>query len=145
MDDGGTPACIVRRAPCAVRRARPLLMSCSPLRNTIDEDGPNIFVAANCDACTRHRGGTPVETGTSPANLTSGRTSVRTIIPNTGKRSSKRVALFSKTEQCCPWLASVAGSRPPSVPMKMRHRAAGNLDLRARKDDLAHAHAADTD
>ena len=32
----------------------------------------------------------------------------------------------------------------PSVPMKMRHRAAGNLDLRARKDDLAHAHAADT-
>jgi len=33
----------------------------------------------------------------------------------------------------------------PSVPMKMRHRAAGNLHLRARKDDLAHAHAADTD
>ena len=32
----------------------------------------------------------------------------------------------------------------PSVPMKMRHGAAGNLDLRARKDDLAHAHAADT-
>jgi hypothetical protein len=30
------------------------------------------------------------------------------------------------------------------VPMKMRHGAAGNLDLRARKDDLAHAHAADT-
>jgi transposase len=28
--------------------------------------------------------------------------------------------------------------------MKMRHRAAGNLDLRARKDDLAHADAADT-
>jgi len=49
------------------------------------EAGPNIFVAVNCDACTRHRGGTPVETGTSPANLTSGRTSVRTIIPNTGK------------------------------------------------------------
>ena len=112
---------------CAVRRGRPLLMSCSPLRNTIEwthhagtrrrgsapflpatscpgfaaamgayrradgfvlpshEAGPNIFVAANCDACTRHRGGTPVEAGTSPANLTSGRTSVRTIIPNTGK------------------------------------------------------------
>lgn len=33
----------------------------------------------------------------------------------------------------------------PSVPIKMRHRAAGNLDLRARKDYLAHAHAADTD
>jgi transposase len=37
-----------------------------------------------------------------------------------------------------------ATTRPPSVPMKMRHGAAGNLDLRARKDDLAHAHAADT-
>ena len=36
----------------------------------------------------------------------------------------------------------IAGSAP-SVPMKMRHRAAGNLDLRARKDDLAHADAAD--
>ena len=35
-------------------------------------------------------------------------------------------------------------STNPSVPMKMRHGAAGNLDLRARKDDLAHAHAADT-
>ncbi len=33
----------------------------------------------------------------------------------------------------------------PSVPMKMRHRLAGKLDLRARKDHLAHAHAADTD
>ena len=36
------------------------------------------------------------------------------------------------------------GVSDPSVPMKMRHGAAGNLDLRARKDDLAHAHAADT-
>src|SRR5271166_5359642 len=87
---------------CAVRRGRPLLISCSPLRNTIEwthhagtrrrGSGPFLpatscpgFAAANCDACTRHRGGTPVETGTSPANLTSGRTSVRTIIPNTGK------------------------------------------------------------
>ena len=33
----------------------------------------------------------------------------------------------------------------PSVPMKMRHRPAGDLDLRARKDHLAHADAADTD
>jgi hypothetical protein len=41
---------------------------------------------------------------------------------------------------------SIPGSKTkPSVPIKMRHRAAGNLDLRARKDYLAHAHAADTD
>ena len=33
----------------------------------------------------------------------------------------------------------------PSVPMKMRHRPAGNLDLRARKDHLSHAHAPETD
>ena len=39
----------------------------------------------------------------------------------------------------------LAATMNPSVPMKMRHRAAWNLDLRARKDDLAHAHAADTD
>ena len=33
----------------------------------------------------------------------------------------------------------------PSVPMKLRHRHPGSLDLRARKDDLAHADAPDTD
>lgn len=32
----------------------------------------------------------------------------------------------------------------PSVPMKVRHQTPGNLDLRARKDHLAHAHASDT-
>ena len=29
----------------------------------------------------------------------------------------------------------------PSVPMKVRHQTPGNLDLRARKDNHAHAHA----
>ena len=29
------------------------------------------------------------------------------------------------------------------MPMKLRHQTPGNLDLRARKDDLAHAHAPD--
>jgi DNA-binding SARP family transcriptional activator/TolB-like protein len=33
----------------------------------------------------------------------------------------------------------------PSVPMKVRHPPPGNLDLRARKDQLAHAHASPTD
>jgi hypothetical protein len=33
----------------------------------------------------------------------------------------------------------------PSVPMKMRHRPAGSLDLKALKDHLADAHAPDTD
>jgi hypothetical protein len=32
----------------------------------------------------------------------------------------------------------------PSVPMKVRHQTPGNLDLRARKDYLAHAHAPNT-
>ena len=32
-------------------------------------------------------------------------------------------------------------ARFPSVPMRMRHEPPGNLDLRARKDDLAHADA----
>ena len=32
-------------------------------------------------------------------------------------------------------------SSAPSVPMKMRHRPTRSLDLRARKDDLANAHA----
>ncbi len=42
-------------------------------------------------------------------------------------------------------LTATADQTSPSVPMKMRHRLAGKLDLRARKDHLAHAHAADTD
>ena len=33
----------------------------------------------------------------------------------------------------------------PSVPMMMRHLPPGNLDLRARKDYLSHAHAPETD
>ena len=33
----------------------------------------------------------------------------------------------------------------PSVPMKVRHQTPGNLDLRARKDNHAHAHAPVTD
>jgi integrase len=33
----------------------------------------------------------------------------------------------------------------PSVPMMMRHQTPGNLDLRARKDNHAHAHAPATD
>jgi hypothetical protein len=33
----------------------------------------------------------------------------------------------------------------PSVPMMMRHRPPGNLDLRARKDHRSHAHAPETD
>jgi hypothetical protein len=33
------------------------------------------------------------------------------------------------------------GIAPPSVPMTMRQRAPGILDLRARKDHLADAHA----
>ena len=33
----------------------------------------------------------------------------------------------------------------PSVPMMMRHLPPGNLDLRARKDHLSHAHATETD
>lgn len=33
----------------------------------------------------------------------------------------------------------------PSVPMKVRHPPPGNLDLRARKDNHAHAHAPATD
>ncbi len=45
--------------------------------------------------------------------------------------------------------AEVEGADParaiPSVPMKVRHQTPGNLDLRARKDYLAHAHAPDTD
>ena len=43
-----------------------------------------------------------------------------------------------------PW-ADTATSTGPSVPMKLRHRHPGSLDLRARKDDLAHADAPDTD
>jgi hypothetical protein len=34
---------------------------------------------------------------------------------------------------------------PPSMPMKVRHQTPGNLDLRARKDNHAHAHAPATD
>ena len=33
----------------------------------------------------------------------------------------------------------------PSVPMKVRHLAPGNLDLRALKDNHAHAHAGEAD
>ena len=59
--------------------------------------------------------------------------------------SGRRVRLW-KASTCnasdLPW--SGPRATVPSVPMKMRHGAAGNLDLRARKDDLAHAHAADT-
>ena len=33
----------------------------------------------------------------------------------------------------------------PSVPMKVRHQTPGNLDLGARKDYLAHAHASKAD
>jgi DDE superfamily endonuclease len=33
---------------------------------------------------------------------------------------------------------------PPPVPMKVRHQTPGNLDLRPRKDHLAHAYAPDT-
>jgi hypothetical protein len=36
-------------------------------------------------------------------------------------------------------------ARRPPVPMKVRHPPPGNLDLRARKDQLAHAHASPTD
>ena len=43
-----------------------------------------------------------------------------------------------------PW-ADTATSTGPSVPMKLRHRHPGSLDLRARKDDLAHADAPDPD
>ncbi|HXQ22364.1 MAG TPA: tyrosine-type recombinase/integrase [Candidatus Acidoferrales bacterium] len=35
--------------------------------------------------------------------------------------------------------------RLPSVPMTVRHQTPGNLDLRARKDNDAHAHAPATD
>ena len=35
------------------------------------------------------------------------------------------------------WFAKTS----PSVPMKVRHQTPGNLDLRARKDNHAHAHA----
>jgi len=35
--------------------------------------------------------------------------------------------------------------RKPSVPMKVRHLAPGNLDLRALKDSHAHAHAGEAD
>jgi hypothetical protein len=41
--------------------------------------------------------------------------------------------------------AAVLAKQFPSVPMKMRHRAPGNLDLRARKDHLSFAHAPETD
>jgi thioredoxin reductase (NADPH) len=37
------------------------------------------------------------------------------------------------------------GAGNPSVPMKVRHQTPGNLDLRARKDHHAHAHAPNTD
>jgi hypothetical protein len=47
------------------------------------------WVAINCICLTRHRGGTPVEAETLPANLTSGRTTVPAIVPNSGKRNSE--------------------------------------------------------
>lgn len=59
------------------------------------------------------------------------------VDPETGEVSAK-----DKIGNPLPTLTSSGAL--PSVPMKMRHRAAGNLDLRARKDNLAHAHAADT-
>jgi hypothetical protein len=43
------------------------------------------------------------------------------------------------------WLHSLSHAMIPSVPIKMRHLAARKLPLRARKGDLAHAHAADID
>jgi hypothetical protein len=66
------------------------------------------FIAIDYFACTRHRGGTPVETGVSPANLTSGRTSVRTIIPNTGKAELQEGGPILENGACRPWPAAVA-------------------------------------
>ena len=44
------------------------------------------------------------------------------------------------------WYVEMEQSRaPPSVPMKVRHLAPGNLDLRALKDNHAHAHAGEAD
>ena len=62
------------------------------------------------------------------------------IVPAMRDEKRKRQFIFSSHNANIP----VLGDAEPSVPMKMRHGAAGNLDLRARKDDLAHAHAADT-
>ena len=46
---------------------------------------------------------------------------------------------------CCPSACALPAPRGTSVPMMMRHQTPGNLDLRARKDNHAHAHAPDTD
>jgi transposase len=40
---------------------------------------------------------------------------------------------------------TLASAPSPSVPMMMRHRPAGKLDLRARKDHRGHAHASHPD
>jgi hypothetical protein len=66
------------------------------------------FIALDRLVYTRHRGGTPVETGISPANLTSGRTSVRTIIPNTGKAEFQEGGPILENGACRPWPAAVA-------------------------------------
>jgi len=42
-------------------------------------------------------------------------------------------------------LANSATTEAPSVPMMMRHRPPGNLDLRALKDHLAHARSSHAD
>ncbi len=135
---------------CAVRRGRPLLMSCSPLRNTIEwthhagtrRRGSGPFLpatsypdfAAAMDAYRRadgfvlpsHEAGLifSLQSTAMPVLVTEAELlSRRELRPPTShpagpasaplsriraKWSSKRAAPFSKTEQCCPWLASVA-------------------------------------
>ena len=92
---------------------RPLGIACSPLCNAIEwainpflsgqAIAQDFFIAIDCLVCARHRGGTPVETGISPANLTSGRTSVRTIIPNTGKAEFQEGGPILENGACHPW------------------------------------------
>jgi hypothetical protein len=96
-----------------------------------------LAVAIDCDACTSHRGGTPVEAGTLPTNLTSGRTSVQTIIPNTGKRSSKRTAPFSKTEHIARGLLR---QPPPRIVQANRAPIAFLLSLNASLIEEAKRH-----